>query len=133
MKLFIALAFFMSSLLGTSSACAHAMGLNSAHSPVVHSNTEIAHSEHSHAVFLDHHDDHNSASTLHNMHSDTHEDCPEDCNGGPDCAGCSAIPASVTIEGFSFTPPVITASYSMSDEAGFDKTFALEPPPPRST
>ena len=112
----------MSNLLSSSNVCAHALGLETTPSkPVSHS----MHTVHEHAEHIAH--------SVHDQQHGEHEDCPEDCNGGPDCAGCSAIPASITIEGFSFTPPVIAALYSMSDEAGFDKTFALEPPPPRTT
>ncbi|ACT58516.1 hypothetical protein [Hirschia baltica] len=130
MKFLIALAFLVSGLLGTSSACAHAMGVKSASA---HSTTIDEHTSHIHAAPPDQHDGHNTAPTAqHDMHGKSHGSCPEDCDGGPDCAGCSAIPVSVTVGDFALYIPLISAHFSLSDEAGFEKTYALEPPPPRT-
>lgn len=125
MKLLIAFAFFMSSLLGTSSACAHAIGNVSEATVTTHSTN--AHDHHMH-----HDQNHEQVHTTHEMHTNSHQDCPDDCDGGPDCAGCSAIQASVTVDELNFDMPFINAQYSTNDEVGFEKSYALEPPPPRT-
>ncbi len=125
MKLMIAFAFFMSSLLGTSSACAHAMGNTSEATATKQSTTANDHNMH-------HGQNHEQVHTSHEMHNTSHQDCPDDCDGGSDCAGCWAVPISVTVDEFNFDLPFTSTAFVTNDEVGFEKSYALEPPPPRT-
>jgi len=127
MRRMICLALVCTLITNVPSLCAHAMFVESPGEPTA----DITQLE---SQAPCHHADNAKPSRDHTHHktSDEHTDhCPDDCNGGANCQGCSAAPSAIVAGvdlSFYSSPgalPVVVL------EPALRLPFIVDPPPPK--
>ena len=76
-----------------------------------------------------------------NHHMQEHDDqmtvdhgghCPDDCDGGNDCQGCSAVAAAIVANAESPASATPTPVRTLRITGFLQTLFALDPPPPKT-
>ena len=125
MKWLIHLALICSLATGGDSFCAHSMFVESASE----SATGSMHQTPSHKTAP--HSDHTMAHASHST-SDTHAGhCPDGCEGGANCQGCSAAPSAILNSIDLASAPVPTPLQALILALTPRPFLPLDPPPPK--
>ncbi|MEO1243326.1 MAG: hypothetical protein AAFX54_15565 [Pseudomonadota bacterium] len=125
MKLLAVIFFTLSTLASAPTVCAHALAPQSASDM-----NASHHGAHEDAAMDIAHHEHDGDNRDAGEHSG-HDSCPDGCNGGAGCDGCTvamsaiaAISSDTMIPDFSVAAPLARSLY-------LGQTIGIEPPPPR--